>query len=68
MKQLQIAEEVENSCGISGAVGFIDGTHIRPTHAPDGDYDYYNRKGYPSMQLEVTHFLYPFTTGYLFFP
>lgn len=68
MKQLQIAEEMENSCGISGAVGFIDGTHIRPTHAPDEDYDYYNRKGYPSMQLQVTYFLYPFTTGYLFFP
>eukprot|EP00105_Crassostrea_gigas_P014661 XP_011431404.1 PREDICTED: uncharacterized protein LOC105331065 [Crassostrea gigas] len=53
VKQLQIAEEVENSCGIPGAVGFIDGTHIRPIHGPDGDYDYYNRKGYPSMQLQM---------------
>lgn len=68
MKQPQIAEEEENYCGIPGAVGFIDGNHIRPIHAPDGDYDYYNRKGYTSMQLQVTHFLYTFTTGYLFFP
>lgn len=48
MKQLQIAEEVENSCGIPGVVGFIDGTHKRLTHAPYGDNDYYNRKGYPA--------------------
>lgn len=67
VKQLQIAEEVENSRGIPGLVGFIDGTHIRLTHAPNGDNDYYNRKGYPSMQLQVTHFLYPFTTDVLFF-
>lgn len=53
VKQLQIAEEVENSRGIPGLVGFIDGTHIRLTHAPNGDNDYYNRKGYPSMQLQV---------------
>lgn len=53
MKQLQIAEEVNNSCGIPEVVGFIDGTHIRLTHASNEENDYYNRKGYPSIQLQV---------------
>ena len=53
MKQRLIAEELKFSCGIPGVVGFIDGTHNRLTHAPNGDIDYYTRKEYPSMQLQV---------------
>lgn len=35
--------------------GFIDGTHIRLSAAIGGERDYYNRKGYPSIQLQVKH-------------
>lgn len=66
MKQLQIAEEVENSCGIPGAVGFIDGTHIRPTHAPNGDYDYYNRKGNHSFNCRL-HIFYTLSPRVIYF-
>ena len=52
-KQQQTAREVEERYGIPGVIGFIDGTHIRLASAPGCDKDYYNRKGYPSMQLQV---------------
>ncbi|XP_061177501.1 putative nuclease HARBI1, partial [Saccostrea echinata] len=52
-KQQQTAREVEDKYGIPGVIGFMDGTHISLASAPDGDRDYYNRKGFPSMQLQV---------------
>ena len=33
--------------------GIIDGSHITLTHILNGDQDYINRKGYPSLQLQV---------------
>ncbi|XP_061183155.1 putative nuclease HARBI1 [Saccostrea echinata] len=52
-KRQQTAREVEDKYGISDVIGFMDGTHIRLASAPDGDRDYYNRRGFPSMQLQV---------------
>ncbi|XP_021379463.1 protein ANTAGONIST OF LIKE HETEROCHROMATIN PROTEIN 1-like [Mizuhopecten yessoensis] len=52
-RQREIAREVEDSVGISGVVGFIDGTHIRLASAPGGEQDYYNRKSFPSIQLQA---------------
>ncbi|KAK3107692.1 hypothetical protein FSP39_020061 [Pinctada imbricata] len=52
-EQKEIAREVQRNCGIPGVVGFIDGTHIRLASAPGGDRNFYNRKGYPSMQLQA---------------
>lgn len=34
-------------------IGFIDGTHIGLSFLPNGDKDYINRKGYPSIQLQL---------------
>ena len=39
--------------GLPGACGIIDGTHIQLAGALDEDQDYINRKGYPSVQLQV---------------
>lgn len=34
-------------------IGFIDETHIGLSFLPNGDKDYINRKGYPSIQLQL---------------
>ncbi|XP_069131771.1 uncharacterized protein [Argopecten irradians] len=52
-RQREIAREVEDSVGIPGVVGFIDGTHIRLASAPGGEREYYNRKKFPSIQLQA---------------
>ena len=52
-RQLQIGREVEAVCHLPGVIEFLDGTHIRLSYALKGDTDYYNRKGYPSVQLQV---------------
>jgi len=39
--------------GLPGIVGALDGSHIRLASCPRGDTDYINRKGFPSMQLQV---------------
>jgi hypothetical protein len=52
-RQVEIASEVETVCSLPGVVGFIDGTHIRLSAALGGEQDYYNIKGYPSIQLQV---------------
>jgi len=39
--------------GLPGVCGIIDGTHIQLAGALDEDQDYINRKGYPSVQLQV---------------
>nr|XP_022311849.1 protein ANTAGONIST OF LIKE HETEROCHROMATIN PROTEIN 1-like [Crassostrea virginica] len=51
-RQMEIAQEVENLCQLRGVIGFIDGTHVRLSSAIKGDRDFYNRKGYPSMQVQ----------------
>ena len=45
-----MAEAIQTSLLIGIVVGFIDGTHIR---LPGGDTDYFNRKMYPSIQLQI---------------
>ena len=50
---MEIAQEVENLCQLRGVISFIDGTYIRLSTAIKGDRDFYNRKGYPSMQVQV---------------
>ena len=52
-KQREISRNVEELCHLPGVVGFIDGSHIRLSSALGGDKDYFNRKGFPSMQLQV---------------
>ncbi|XP_062587557.1 putative nuclease HARBI1 [Saccostrea cucullata] len=43
----------QNRSGLPGVVGIIDGTHIRLVNPPGGERDYINRKGYPSVQLQL---------------
>lgn len=52
-QQQRTAIEIQDMCSLPGVVGFIDGTHIRISSALQGQKDYYNRKGFPSIQLQV---------------
>lgn len=52
-RQKEISREVENICGLRGVVGFLDGTHIRLSSALNGERDFYNRKGFPSIQVQA---------------
>ena len=52
-RQNEIANAFQLSCGIPGVVGIIDGTHIRLSAPIKGDQDYINRKGFPSVVLQV---------------
>jgi hypothetical protein len=51
--QLAIARDFQLQSGMPGIIGALDGSHIRLSSAPKCDRDYFNRKGYPSMQLQV---------------
>ncbi|XP_061191617.1 uncharacterized protein LOC133199804 [Saccostrea echinata] len=49
--------------------GVIDGTHLRLNGIPANDNDYINKKGYPSLQLQVVvHNLRLFTDTYVGWP
>ncbi|XP_033738912.1 putative nuclease HARBI1 [Pecten maximus] len=48
-----ISEAISERVGLPNVVGFIDGTHIRLSQIPNGDTDYINRKGYPSIVLQL---------------
>ena len=52
-EQDEIAADIERSSHIPNCIGFIDGSHIRLESRPDGDNDYTNRKGFPSIQLQA---------------
>jgi predicted DNA-binding protein YlxM (UPF0122 family) len=52
-EQAEISANIEEQSHIPNCVGFIDGTHIRLSAVPDGEQDYINRKGYPSVQLQL---------------
>ncbi|XP_056006179.1 putative nuclease HARBI1 [Ostrea edulis] len=52
-RQQEISDHFEAECQIPGIVGIIDGSHITLTSVPNGDQDYINRKGYPSLQLQL---------------
>lgn len=51
--QEEISTRIADKSGVENCVGFIDGTHIRLSCIPRGDNDYVNRKGYPSVQLQL---------------
>lgn len=53
-RQREIVNAVQTRSGFPGVVGFLDGSHIRMASKLDRDDDYINRKGYPSVQLQVT--------------
>ena len=63
-QQQRTARDIQDICSIPGVVGFIDGTHIRISSALQGEKDYYNRKGFHSIQLQLfsceveIHFMY----------
>ena len=48
-----MSNRVERASSIRGCIGFIDGTHIRLASSPGGERDYFNRKGFPSIQLQI---------------
>ena len=52
-RQNEIARVYFQAYGIPGVIGCIDGSPIRLSHCPKGDPDYINRKGFPSLQLQV---------------
>ena len=52
-EQQAISDAIENVSMIKGCLGFIDGTHIRLTSILNKDTDYINRKGFPSVQLQL---------------
>ena len=51
-KRIITEQTLENS-RLPGIVGYIDGTHNRLAFCPQGDQDYYNRKRFPSILLQV---------------
>lgn len=48
-----IAKEFEEICGVPRIWLLIDGTHIPIRPSQDGKSDFYNRKGWPSIVLQV---------------
>ena len=51
--QQAISRQFQLQSGLPGIIGSLDGTHIRLSSAPGGDKDYFNRKNFPSIQLQV---------------
>lgn len=52
-EQNEIARENQLNHGLPDIMGYLDGTHIPLAGCPKSDKDYVNRKGFPSMQLQV---------------
>ena len=52
-RQAQISIDYQRQTTWPGCVGIIDGTHVRLASCPRGDQDFINRKGFPSMQLQL---------------
>lgn len=51
--QNALSREFQLNSGIQGIIGCLIGSHIRLSAAPGGDNDYYNRKKFPSVRLQV---------------
>ena len=52
-RRVAISEAFREKSGLDGIVGSIDGTHIRLVNLPGGNQDYYNRRKFPSTQLQL---------------
>ena len=52
-EQRHISDAFYDAFGVENCIGCIDGTHIRLAHKLDGDNDYFNRKGFPSINTQV---------------
>ncbi|CAC5421676.1 unnamed protein product [Mytilus coruscus] len=52
-RQDELSREIQLLHMLPNIIGAIDGTHIRLSSCPSNDNDYYNRKGFPSMQLQA---------------
>jgi len=52
-EQQDIAVQFQLQSQLPGITGALDGTHIQLAGAIGGDADYINRKGFPSVQLQV---------------
>ncbi|CAG2198528.1 unnamed protein product [Mytilus edulis] len=52
-EQQDIAVQFQLQSQLPGVIGALDGTHIRISGAIGGDVDYINRKGFPSVQLQI---------------
>ncbi|CAC5368191.1 unnamed protein product [Mytilus coruscus] len=52
-RQDELSREIQLLHMLPNIIGAIDGTHIRLSSCPSNDNDYYNRKGFPSMQLQL---------------
>ena len=52
-RRQEIIQGFEDACHMSPILGAIDDTHVRIVNPPDGHQDYYNRKGFPSLQLQL---------------
>lgn len=51
---VSIMQGFEAISGFPGVIGAIDGTHIRINAPKENPADYINRKGYHSIQLQVS--------------
>lgn len=50
---VQISKKFEEKCSLPQILGCIDGTHIPILPPADGYSDFLNRKGWPSVILQV---------------
>lgn len=50
---IEISKEFEEMCNIPQIILVIDGTHIPVTPSMEGRSDFFNRKGWPSIVLQV---------------
>ena len=55
--QQAISRQFQLQSGLRGIIGSLDGTHIRLSSPPGGDKDYFKRKNFPSVQLQVKDIL-----------
>lgn len=47
-------QTIEHLYGVPGVIGAIDGTHIKITASHEHSDSYVNRKGFHSIQLQVS--------------
>jgi hypothetical protein len=50
-----VKDQFSMKCGFPNVIGAVDGTHIRIPSPSDNQEKYINRKGYHSIQLQVSY-------------